>query len=114
SLNERMTAQQAITYLRHAQPSSAQTYYLYVVDDDQGLVGHLNIRELLVSAPSTAIGALANRDIHAVTTDTDQEEAARLLQRYNLLAVPVVDDEGRLVGVTLAEDLIDVVREEAT
>src|SRR5690606_32075260 len=65
ALSERMTAQQAITYLRHAQPSSAQTYYLYVVDDDQRLIGHLNIRELLVNAPSSSIGELANRDIHS-------------------------------------------------
>lgn len=114
ALNERMTAQQAIAYLRHVQPSSAQTYYLYVVDDQQKLIGHLNIRELLVNPPSTLIGELANRDIHSVTTDTDQEEVARLLQRYNLLALPVLDEDRRLVGVTLAEDLIDVVREEAT
>ncbi|MDZ7728947.1 MAG: CBS domain-containing protein [Dehalococcoidia bacterium] len=114
ALDESMSVQQAIDYLRAAQPSSTQTYYLYVVDSGQHLLGNLNIRDLLVSAPYTRLGDITNRDIHEVTTETDQEEAARLLQRYNLLAVPVVDDGGRMVGVTLAEDLIDVVREEAT
>ena len=114
ALNEWQTVQSAIEYLRLTQPPSSRAYYLYIIDRDKKLVGNLSIRDLLVSSPQTRLGDITNRDIHAVTTETDQEEAARLLQKYNLLAVPVVDEDGRLVGVTLADDLIDVVREEAT
>ena len=114
ALNEWQTVQSAIEYLRLTQPPSSRAYYLYIIDRDKKLVGNLSIRDLLVSSPQTRLGDITNRDVHAVTTETDQEEAARLLQKYNLLAVPVIDEDGRLVGVTLADDLIDVVREEAT
>src|SRR6185503_2006975 len=70
--------------------------------------------DLIVSAPRTTVGEITQRDVHAVTIGADQEEAARVLQRYNLMAVPVVDDEGRLEGVMSADDLIDVLQEEAT
>ncbi len=114
ALNEWQTVQSAIEYLRLTQPPSSRAYYLYIIDRDKKLVGNLSIRDLLVSSPQTRLGDITNRDIHAVTTETDQEEAARLLQKYNLLAVPVINEDGHLVGVTLADDLIDVVREEAT
>lgn len=114
ALNDWQTVQSAIEYLRLTQPPSARAYYLYIIDRDKRLVGNLSIRDLLVSSPQTRLSEITNRDVHAVTTETDQEEAARLLQKYNLLAVPVIDEDGRLVGVTLADDLIDVVREEAT
>lgn len=114
ALQESLTVQQAIDYLRAAKPSSSETYYLYVVDAAQRLVGTLGIRDLLVSPPQTPLLDIANRNIRWVTTETDQEEAARTLQRYNLLALPVVNDSQELVGVTLAADLIDVLAEEAT
>jgi magnesium transporter len=72
------------------------------------------VQDLIVSSPRAHLIEITNPDVHAVTTGTDQEEAARTLQRYNLLAVPVVDEDGRLVGVTTADDLIDVIQEEAT
>jgi magnesium transporter len=106
--------QQAIGYLRVLRPSSEKAYYLYVIDHDQRLQGTVSIRDLLVSAPGTHLGEITQHDIHAVTTGTDQEEVARTLQRYNLMAVPVVDEEGRLEGVTTVDDLIDVLEEEAT
>jgi len=114
SLNESITVSQAIDYLRVLRPPTEKAYYLYVVDSEQRLQGVVSIRDLLVSAPRTTLGEITQRDVHAVTTGTDQEEAARMLQRYNLLAVPVVDDEGRLEGIMSADDLIDVLQEEAT
>lgn len=114
ALYEALTVQQAIDYLRTAKPSSTQTYYLFIVDAAQRLVGNISIRDLLVSDADTPLSEITKREIYSVTTETDQEEAARLLQKYNLMAVPVVDDDGRLLGVTLADDLIDVVQEEAT
>lgn len=114
ALNENITVQQAIDYLRVLRPPADRAYYLYVVDDGGVLQGVVSIRDLLVSSPKTLLKEITQRDVHAVTTDADQEEAARILQRYNLLAVPVVDAEGRLQGVMTADDLIDVLQEEAT
>jgi magnesium transporter len=114
ALHEGITVQQAIDYLRVLRPAADRAYYLYVIDSDGRLQGTVSIRDLLVSAPRTTLGEITQRDIHAVSTTTDQEEAARTLQRYNLLAVPVVDDDGRLEGVLTADDLIDVLQEEAT
>src|SRR5690606_3856775 len=98
ALNESIPVQQAIDYLRVLRPPSDRAYYIYIVDNDRHLLGTVSIRDLIVSAPRTTLSEITNREIHAVTTGTDQEEAARMLQRYNLLAVPVVDAEGRLEG----------------
>lgn len=114
ALHEGITVQQAIDYLRVLRPAADRAYYLYVIDSDGKLQGTVSIRDLLVSAPRTTLAEITQRDIHAVGTNTDQEEAARTLQRYNILAVPVVDDDGRLEGVLTADDLIDVLQEEAT
>lgn len=114
ALNEGMTVEQAIDYLRVLRPPTERAFYLYVVAGDRRLQGVVSIRDLLVSEPRTRLAEITQRDVHAVATGTDQEEAARLLQKYNLLAVPVVDDEGRLEGIMSADDLIDVLQEEAT
>ncbi|HEY4669107.1 MAG TPA: magnesium transporter [Tepidiformaceae bacterium] len=114
ALNEGISVQQAIDYLRVLRPAADRAYYLYVIDKERMLQGTVSIRDLLVSSPRTTLAEITRRDVHAVTTGTDQEEAARTLQRYNLLAIPVVDEEGRLEGVMTADDLIDVLQEEAT
>ncbi len=114
ALNEGITVQQAIDYLRVLRPPADRVYYLYVVDDERRLVGTISIRDLLVSPPRTRLGEIAQRDVHAVTTDTDQEEAARVLKRYDLLALPVVDEDGHLEGVITVDDVLDVLEEEAT
>ncbi len=114
ALNEDITVQQAIDYLRVLRPPSDRAYYLYVIDPERRLAGTVSIRDLLVSPPRTHLSEITNPDVHAITTSTDQEEAALTLQKYNLLAVPVVDEEGRLEGVTTVDDLMDVLQEEAT
>ena len=114
ALNEGITAQQAIDYFRVLRPPSDRAYYLYVIDNEQRLQGTVSLRDLLVSAPDVTLSEITQRDVHAVAVGTDQEEVARTLQKYNLLSVPVVDEEGRLEGVTTADDLIDVIEEEAT
>ncbi|MBK6661836.1 MAG: magnesium transporter [Thermoflexaceae bacterium] len=114
ALNESISVNQALSYLRVLRPASDRAYYLYIIDSGRRLIGTVSIRDLIVSEPSTRLGEITLRDVHAVSTETDQEEAARLLQRYNLLAVPVVDADGRLEGVMTADDLIDVLQEEAT
>jgi magnesium transporter len=114
ALNEGISVAQAIDYLRVLRPPADKAYYLYVIDTDRRLQGTVSIRDLIVSAPKTTLAEITQRDAHAVTTATDQEEVARTLQRYNLLAVPVLDEQGRLEGVSTADDLIDVLQEEAT
>ncbi len=114
ALNDGISVQQAIDYLRVLRPSAERAYYLYVLDDDGRLQGVVSIRDLLVSAPRTTLAEITQRDVHAVATGTDQEEAALILQKYNLLALPVVDEDGRLEGIMTADDLIDVLQEEAT
>ena len=114
ALNEDISVQQAIDYLRVLRPPADRVYYLYVVDTAGRLQGTVSIRDLIVSSPRTPLAEITQRDVHAVTANTDQEEAARTLQKYNLLAIPVVDAEGLLEGVMTADDLIDVLQEEAT
>lgn len=89
-------------------------FYLYVVDEGGRLVGVTSLRQLLLAAPGKTLGEIAQRDVIHVATGTDQEDVARLAARYDLMAIPVVDEEGRLVGIVTVDDIIDIVREEAT
>ena len=116
ALDAKMTAQEAIDHIR-ARGSRGETdaiLYLYVVDDESRLRGVVPIRRLVTSAPDRPCGELMIREAVSVRADTDQEEVARIVARYNLLAVPVVDAEGQMVGLITVDDVIDVIQEEAT
>jgi magnesium transporter len=89
-------------------------FYLYVIDDAGRLVGVTSLRQLLLARPSKSLGEVMTRDLISVNTDTDQEEVAQLATRYDLLAIPVLDEEGRLCGIVTYDDIVDVMREEAT
>jgi len=104
-----MTAQEAIGYIRKAGESAETIYYCYVVDDQSRLVGVFSLRELVVSPPTRVIDEIMARDVVAVTPDTSHEETAGLISRYNLLAIPVVDDERHLLGIVTVDDAIDAV-----
>jgi len=114
ALHKEMTTQEAITYLRLRQPSAEDPYYLYVLDAINRLEGVVSLRELVVSEPSTRIEDIMAREVVSVLVGTDQEECARLIQRYRFRALPVVDDQRLLQGIVTVDDLIDVVTEEAT
>lgn len=114
ALKEGMTGDQALARVRLMAPRTETIYTLYVTDVSRRLTGILSLRELLVAPPEDSIGALMTRDVISVHTDTDQEEVARVIQRYDLLAVPVVDREERLVGIVTVDDVIDILEEEAT
>ena len=107
-------AGEVIDDLRSIRPDTTQPFYIYVTDEDGRLLGVVNLRALLITPPQTPIADLAFRDVVSVTASTDQEEAARLLKRYKLLSLPVVDDDGHLLGALTADDLIDVLEDEAT
>jgi magnesium transporter len=114
ALDQDVTAEQAIDYLRAWKPPADRAYYLYVTDPEQRLQGVVSLRDLLVAPPHTPVHEITLRDVHAVPAEMDREEAARVLQRYDLLALPVTTGEGVLVGVAEADELIDVLRDEAT
>jgi magnesium transporter len=113
-LHREMTAEAAIAYLRAVAPESEDVYYLFVVDEELRLVGVVSLRQLVVVPPWTRVGAVMDTDIIQVRADADQEEAARLMARYDLLALPVVDSGDHLLGLITYDDLVDVLEDEAT
>lgn len=114
TLHKEMTAEEAIAYLRAVAPESEDVYYLFVVDEDVRLVGVVSLRQLVIAPPHTRIEEIMDPDVIHVRADADQEEAARLMARYDLLALPVVDGEGHLLGLITHDDLVEVLEEEAT
>jgi magnesium transporter len=114
ALDEDMTVSEAITALQRRSEEFEMAFYLYVVDSRNHLLGVVSLRQLLLNPPSTPLRKIMISDVIKVTTDTDQEEVARIVATYNLLAVPVVDEENKLVGIITVDDVIDVMREEAT
>lgn len=114
SLKETLTVTQTLDRIRSLANASEIIYYLYVTDTSRHLMGIVSLRDLVVSAPDKTLGEIATRDAVYVHTNTDQEEVARLIQRYDLLALPVVDREERLVGVVTVDDVIDILEQEAT
>lgn len=110
-----MTVADAIARLRAwAEEEHEEIYYIYVVDRDNRLIGAVSLHRLILARGNGSIGELVDRDPIAVHTDTDQEEIARIFSEYDLLAVPVVDDEGRLVGQVTVDDIVHVIHKEAT
>jgi len=109
SLPESLTAAETIDRLRELEPDAETIYYIYVTDDDERLVGVLSLRDLIVAQPDTAIASIMIRDPIAVGVLADQEEVAEVVAHYNLLAVPVVDAEGRLEGIVTVDDAIGTV-----
>ncbi|CAI4032596.1 Magnesium transporter MgtE [Nitrospira tepida] len=113
SLPEDATAQEAIRRLQQASDAE-NVFYIYVTDKDDHLVGVLSLRQLLTVPPGTPLKNIMTRDVMSVMVDMDQEEVARQVASYNLLAIPVVDREHVLVGIITVDDVVDVIREEAT
>lgn len=111
-----LTAAEALAAVRRlAQEGRTETvYYLYVTEADQRLVGVLSLRELVLAHPNTPISGVMRRNFAAVRPEADQEEVARLLTDKHLLALPVVDAQGRLLGIVTNDDIEDVLKEEAT
>jgi magnesium transporter len=113
ALNEDLTVGEAITELQNARDVE-MVFYLYVVDARRHLVGVTSLRRLLLVSPETPLKRIMATDVKSVRVDTYQEEVARQVASYNLLAVPVVDEENKLVGVVTVDDVIDVIKDEAT
>ncbi len=113
ALSEDMTAAEAITALQGSRDVE-MVFYLYVIDGRRHLVGVVSLRRLLLVPPDTPLKRIMTTDLISARVDMDQEEVARQVASYNLLAIPVVDEENKLVGVITVDDVIDVIKDEAT
>lgn len=113
SLNQDLTVQQAIEKLQDAQDYE-MVFYLYVTDEHNHLVGVLSLRQLLTVPPKTKLSDIMSTNVIRVRVDMDQEYVAELVAKYNILAIPVVDEHGKLMGLITVDDVIDVMRDEAT
>ncbi|HEV2583777.1 MAG TPA: CBS domain-containing protein [Ktedonobacteraceae bacterium] len=112
SLSQDLTVEEALAYLRQHSEHMEMVYNLYIVDDERRLVGVVSLRELVVAGPYTQLKSLMDRDVISVKVDDDQEDVARVIAKYDLLGVPVVDAENHLVGLVTVDDVIDVIHEE--
>jgi magnesium transporter len=113
ALSEDMTAGEAITALQGSRDVE-MVFYLYVIDARRHLVGVVSLRRLLLVSPTTPLKRIMTTDLISARADMDQEEVARQVASYNILAIPVVDEENKLVGVITVDDVIDVIKDEAT
>ena len=112
NLRKEMTVKQALDYIRKVAPDKETVYTCYVTDDKRTLEGFVTALALLTSPTEKTIGDLMESKVISVATSDDREEAARLLTKYDFLALPVVDSEQRLVGIVTIDDAIDVLKEE--
>ena len=113
-LRRRMTAAEALQAIRQWNPETEASYYLFVVDQSRHLVGVVNMRQLIIANPDTLIADIMDSDVISVPAGTDQEECSRIMSRYDLLALPVVDANHILLGVITVDDVIDILEDEAT
>jgi magnesium transporter len=104
-----LTAAQAIDKLRELEPDAETIYYVYVVDQEEALVGVLSLRDLIVAKPATVVRDVMIKEPITVKVLDDQDHVAGVIARYNLLAVPVIDDNGHLEGIVTVDDALDAV-----
>lgn len=114
-LHQGIRTQDAIAYLRETEvDSSDEIYILFVVDDNMRLVGQVTLRQLVLADPDTRLIEIMDPEFIHVHADADQEEAAQLMARYDLLALPVIDANNQMLGVITHDDMVEVLQEEAT
>jgi magnesium transporter len=114
TLSADLSATQALTSLRREAPAKETIYRAYVIDEERRLLGSVRLVDIITAPAKAKVADIMETNTLAVTTDTDQEEAARRIARYDVLAIPVIDHEGRLVGIITHDDAIDVLEEETT
>lgn len=115
SIPENLNVQEAIQHVKKQDPPDSEiSFYIFIVDNEKKLLGYTTLRDLLLSAPSTKVVDIRNDYPITVHIDMDQEETALLIRKYDLLAIPVVDDQNHLMGLVTVDDIVDVVVEEAT
>jgi len=114
ALDGELTAGDAIKIVQERSEETEMSFYLYITHGEGQLTGVISLRELLLHPPYRQLKNIMNSNVTSVTTDTNQDEVAHVISQYNILAVPVVDGSYKLVGIVTVDDIIDVIREEAT
>ena len=112
SLSEDDTVEDAITVLRLLEEDFESVRYIYLVDEDNKLSGVVTLNQLIISSPGTRLSTLAEEEIVTASPDDDQEDVAEDIAKYNLLAIPVVNDDGKLLGIVTVDDALEVLQEE--
>jgi len=111
---DNVTVAEAVRVIQLVEDPPDQAFYVYVIDEDERLVGVVSLRRLLTSRPDDPVRDIMEPELVYVDREADQEEVADIAMRYDLVAVPVVDEQRRVVGVVTIDDIVDVIREEAT
>lgn len=114
SLEEDFTVAKAIEHLQEHAPDAETIYYLFVIDEYEKLSGVISLRDLIVGQPDEKVKELMNTRVISVNVADDQEEVARVVSKYDFLAVPVIDNLDRMLGIITVDDIVDVLEEEAT
>ncbi len=109
-----LTAEQAIARLRREAPDKETIYYCYVVDESRRLLGFVSLKDLILAPPERRVADLMHTDVISIGASEDQETAARLISKYDLIALPVVNDQGVLVGIITHDDAMEVLAQEQT
>ncbi|MDO9556161.1 MAG: magnesium transporter [Coriobacteriia bacterium] len=113
TVTEEMSLGQVIEQLREEAADNESIYYIYVVEGDAHLTGVISLRDLVISEPHTLVGDIVHHDVFTADVDDDQEDVADLMSKYDLLAMPVVDETGKLLGIVTVDDALDVLEEES-
>ena len=113
-LKKNMTVEQCFAYIRHHGVDSETIYTCYVMDEKRQLDGVVTVKDLLMNPYETRVGDIMDTHVIRVTTTEDQEAVVEMMNKYNLICIPVVDSEDRLVGIITVDDVMDVMEEEAT
>ena len=113
ALHEDLTVAQSIKEIQSEEADIGVAFYIYVINDNNQLVGVLSLKQLLLSKPNDALRDLMSTEVISVTDDTPQERVAKVVEHYDFLSIPVVDQGNGLLGVITVDDIIDVIREEA-
>ena len=114
AINKELTTDEAIQVVRRTAQEAETVYYVYVVNDQNQLVGIISLREMILAAPGARIEEVMRTSPIRVLVKTDREEVARVVAKYDFLAIPVVNDNEQLLGIVTVDDVLDVIREEAT
>jgi magnesium transporter len=110
---EDMTVQEVIDKMRSESAEHESVYYVYVVESDRRLLGIISLRDLLMASPDTLVSEIAHRELFTAQVDDDQEDVAERMSKYDLLALPVVDENGALLGIVTVDDALTVLEEES-
>ncbi|KAF0206894.1 MAG: hypothetical protein FD171_2132 [Actinobacteria bacterium] len=113
TISAEWTVQQVIEHLRGEAAENESIYYIYVTDDDDRLEGVISLRDLVVSEPGTLVADIVTKDVFTADVDDDQEDVAETMSKYDLLAMPVIDETGRLLGIVTVDDALAVLEEES-